>query len=245
MALLLAVSQGADWGWTSSATLVLAGAGVVGVASWVGWTLRREHPLVDLRLAWLPGVRGPHVTALALGVGMYSLLSLGVVLVRTEPADGFGLGLGVAAAGLVLVPYSLAAVGGSALARRVERRWGGHLLLPLGCTSFAASLALLAWQHGHLWQLLLAMAVGGLGSGFTFGSIPGLLVPHVPTSETGSAMAFNQLLRYLGFATGSALSVTLFHVLGGDGRGFTRALLVFAAVCLGTGLVNLRRAARR
>ncbi|WP_139977501.1 MFS transporter [Nocardioides litoris] len=232
LSLLLAVSQGRAWGWTSAPVLALAAVGVVATAAWVTWTLRRPEPLVDLRLAARPGVVGPHVVALVLGVGMYGLLSLAVVVVRADGSAGFGLGLGVAAAGLVLLPYSVASVLGSQAARRVERRWGGRVLLPVGCTSFAASLALLAWHHEHLWQLLLAMAVGGLGSGFSFSSLAGLLVPHVPPTETGSAMAFNQLLRYLGFAAGSALSIVLVGVYGGDGAALTAALLTLAGLCL-------------
>jgi predicted MFS family arabinose efflux permease len=235
LCLLLAVSQGRVWGWTSPATLVVAATGVVATAIWARWTLRATHPLVDLRLAARPGVVGPHLVALVLGVGMYGLLSLAVVIVRAGGPDsptGFGLDLGVGAAGLVLVPYSLASVAGSRAARLVEQRWGNRLLLPLGCASFAASLALLAWHHGHLWQLLLAMAVGGLGSGFSFSSLAGLIVPHVPRDETGSAMAFNQLLRYLGFATGSAVSVVLVEVYGGQATGLVAALLTLAGLCL-------------
>ena len=80
---------------------------------------------------------------------------------------------------------------------------------------FLASTVLLALAHDHLWQLLLAMALGGVGSGFTFSSLAVLMVPHVPQAETGSAMAFNQVLRYLGFTIGSALSVALMAAYGG------------------------------
>jgi MFS family permease len=244
LCLLLAVSQGRVWGWTSPATLALAGVGVVATAAWARWSLRARHPLVDLRLAARPGVVGPHLVALVLGVGMYGLLSLAVVIVRAGGPDspaGFGLDLGVGAAGLMLVPYSLASVAGSRAARLVEQRWGNRLLLPLGCASFAASLALLAWHHDHLWQLLLAMAVGGLGSGFSFSSLAGLIVPHVPRAETGSAMAFNQLLRYLGFATGSAVSVVLVDVYGGGSPGLLHALLTLAGLCLATAAASALR----
>lgn len=244
LSVLLAVSQGRAWGWASAPVLTLGVVGVASLLAWVRWSLRRAEPLVDLRLAARPGVVGPHLVALVLGVGMYGLLSLAVVVVRADGPDsptGFGLGLGVAAAGLVLLPYSVASVVGSQVARRVEQQWGDRLLLPLGCASFAASLALLAWHHDHLWQLLLAMAVGGLGSGFSFSSLAGLIVPHVPPDETGSAMAFNQLLRYLGFATGSALSVVLLAVYGGDDPALVAALLTMAGLCLTAGLLGLAR----
>ena len=38
--------------------------------------------------------------------------------------------------------------------------------------------------------------------GFTFAAIPGLIVRAVPSEETGSAMGFYQVVRYVGFSIG-------------------------------------------
>jgi predicted MFS family arabinose efflux permease len=249
VAVLLAVSRGEVWGWTARPTTTLALAGAALLVGWVAWSRRRtrrgQQPLVDLRLATRPGVLGPHVVVFGVGAGMYGLLTLSVILVQADPegpgADGFGLGHGVAVAGLVLVPYALTSISGSRLALVVARRIGPQALLPTGCAVFASALLLLGLAHATLWQALLAMAVGGLGSGFTFASIPGLIVPHVPAAETGSAMAFNQLLRYLGFAVGSALSVVLVDLFGGGEAGFRGAVLTMAALCLAVGVAALGR----
>jgi predicted MFS family arabinose efflux permease len=242
VAVLLAVSRGEGWGWTAAPTLGLALAGVALIACWVAWSGYRigrgRHPLVDLRLAARPGVLGPNAVAFGLSTGMYGLLTLVVVLVQ---ADGYGLGYGVAVAGLMLVPYSLMSVGGSRVALVVARRLGAHLLLPVGSTVFASAMLWLGLAHDALWQPLLAMALGGLGSGFTFSSMAVLIVPHVPREETGSAMAFNQLLRYLGMSVGSALSVVLIEVYGGGTAGFRGAALTFAVLCLAVGVLAIGR----
>ncbi|GAA4679233.1 MFS transporter [Nocardioides nanhaiensis] len=250
-AALLAVSQGDAWGWLAPVTLGLLAVGAALLAGWVRRTLRTGHPLVDLRLARRPGVVGPHLVAMALGASMYALLTLVVVVVQAEPGtgatsgdDGYGLGLGIAAAGLVLVPYSVASVAGNQVARRVARRLGPGVVLPVGCAAFAVALGQVALSHQRLWQVLVAMALGGLGSGFTFSSIPALLVPHVPRTETASALAFNQLMRYLGFSVGSALSVALLVALGDDDAALRATLGSFALLCLAAGLVNGATAAR-
>jgi len=160
---------------------------------------------------------------------MYSLLTLSVVLVRADQPH-FGLDLPVVVAGLILVPYSVMSVLGNQLARVVRTRLGSRVLLPTGCLMFLASTVLLAFAHDHLWQLLVAMALGGVGSGFTFSSLAVLMVPHLPRAETGSAMAFNQVLRYLGFTVGSALSVALMAAYGGGDRGFSATLLTVSAI---------------
>jgi len=245
LAVLLAVSEGEVWGWSSPLTLGLGAAGVGLLVAWVAWTLRSTTPLVDLRMAVRPGLAAPNLVAFVAGLGMYCLLTLAVVLVRADE-PGFGLGLPVLAAGLILVPYSVMSVLGNQLARVVRVRLGAALLLPTGCLMFLASTVLLAYAHAHLWQLLLAMALGGVGSGFTFSSLAVLMVPHVPQAETGSAMAFNQVLRYLGFTIGSAVSVALMAAYGGGSHGFSSTLLTVSSlfVVAAIGAVLLDRAAR-
>lgn len=250
VAVLLAVSQGEAWGWLSARVVLLATGGLVLLACWIlrtrHLTRRGRQPLVDLRLAGRPGVLGPNAVAFALAVGMYGLLTVVVLLVRADGSAGWGLDRGAAAAGLVLVPYAVLSVAGSRVALRVARRFGAHLLLPIGATVFASSMVLIALRHDSLAQALVAMAVGGLGSGFTFSSLPMLIVPHVPRAETGSAMAFNQLLRYLGFSVGSAATVALLEVYGGHETAFRATVLTMAGICFlaGAGVaVGGRRAA--
>src|SRR6266545_1765073 len=48
--LLLAISKGGDWGWTSGVTTGLFGASVVVLLLWGRWELRHPQPLVDLRV---------------------------------------------------------------------------------------------------------------------------------------------------------------------------------------------------
>lgn len=228
---LLAVSRGETWGWASGPTTGAAAAGLLLLAGGVVRTLRSDHPLVDLRLAVRPGLAGPNLVAVVAGLGMYSLLTLVIVLVQSD-VPGWGLDRPVTVAGLMLVPYSVMSVAGSRLAQAVGRRYGDAVLLPTGCLVFLAATVLLAFEHDRLWQVLACMAVGGLGSGFTFSSLAALMVPHVPRAETGSAMAFNQVLRYVGFSVGSASSIALMTVYGGgpSEAGFRGSLLTVAGI---------------
>lgn len=236
-AVLLALSQGPEWGW-GVAGLVAVGGAVV-LAAWTRWTLRSEYPLVDLHLVRRGGTVAANFTAVAAGMGMYMSLTLVVVLVQD---DQWGLAGSVTTAGLLLVPYALFSVLGSRFALFAGRH-APDLVLPLGCSLYVASGLYLAVAHTTLWQVLVAMAVAGLGSGCTFSALPGLIVRHVPAHETGSALAFNQVLRYLGFSVGTTLSVTILGLLadasGPTETGFTVAILVAAGVMAGAALVNL------
>jgi MFS family permease len=243
VATLLAVSQGNAWGWTSLPVLLLGLLGPLGLAWWAVLSLRRPHPLVDLRLAVRPGVVAPNLVGLVGGLGMYFMLTLVMVLAQSRTPDGWGLGQSVGVAAMVLVPYSVASVVGSRVALAVGRV-SQRALLPIGCGLFLAASVTLALVHDQVWLALACMALGGLGSGFTFSSIPVLMLPHVPRGETASALALNQVLRYLGMSVGSSVSVVLMVVLGdADGanaEGYRNALLLVAGVWALVGIAAWR-----
>lgn len=240
-AVLLAVSQGDHWGWMSRETLGLASVGGLLLFAFVAWTLRSTRPLVDLRLAARPGVAAPNLIAFGAGLAMYTLLTLTIVMVQNAE---WGLAQSVIMAGLTLVPYSIMSVTGSRFALAAARRLGPNIILPTGCAVFICSTVGLALVHDNIFWVLVWTGVGGLGSGFTFSSLAVLIVPHIPQEETGSAMAFNTVLRYLGFCVGSAASVSLVAVYGGGDHGFSLTLLtmsgVFALVGVGAWMLTPR-----
>lgn len=225
-AILLALAQ------TSTAAtgpvLALGALGVAACAGWVWWSRRVPHPLVDIDLARHPVPLLTHVTSLLMGIGVYLLFPL-VVIVVQDPT--WGMGRGATTAGLLLVPYALTSVAGSRLSQRLMPRIEPTKLLPLGSAVYLGAFVLLLPAHDALWKLMIAMALAGIGSGLTFAGIPGLLVGSVPRTETGSAVAFTMVVRYLGFSAGSALAVTAL-TFGGEGSeaGFVRALLVACGV---------------
>lgn len=231
--LLLVCSQGSDWRWTSPATLGLAALGIVALAGWVGRSLHLHAPLVDLRLAVRPGVLGPNIASLAAGVGMCLMLTLVIIQVQ-YPAD-WGLGRSPVIAGFVQIPYSGMSVIGTWTALRLTRRIRQEWIFPFGCLMYVPAAVGLAFVHGSMAWVCTWMGVAGIGSGCTFALLPLLIVRHIPAHETGSAMAFNQVLRILGFSTGTTIGVTLlelFHHGEPSEHGFTVALLFAAAAML-------------
>ncbi|HET8992854.1 MAG TPA: MFS transporter, partial [Rhodococcus sp. (in: high G+C Gram-positive bacteria)] len=118
----------------------------------------------------------------------------------------YGIGLPLFWAGFVMLPLSV----GSFTANRVVRKLSGRInlptLLPLGAGMTAIG-AILLWQvHDQLWEILVGMMLFGVGMGTTYASMPGLIARSVADTELGSAVSFNQVLRTVGGAFGSALS---------------------------------------
>lgn len=240
---LLAVSQGDPWGWRSREVMALFLGGLAVLALWVRRTLRVDHPLVDLRMAYQGGAVAANTTAVSAGVAVYMLLSLVMLSVQAPRSTGFGLDESVTIAGLLLVPYSATTMLGSRLAVLLSRRILPDLILPLGSTVYLASTLALARWHYDQWQLLAVMGVAGLGSGLCFSVMPGLIVRSVPPAETGSATAFHHVLRFFGFSFGSALAMALLEAFSVDGkmvdRSFTSVTLVAAALWVVTIVLGL------
>jgi predicted MFS family arabinose efflux permease len=216
--LLLGLSQAESWGWTSAPVLGLAAVAVVLLAGWTWHELHTELPLVDLRMVRHPAVLTADVTGLVAGVGMYLLMSAVVRFVQTPRSTGYGLGESVVVAGLVLVPFSIASVTANRVSSIIARRTSVYFVLPAGCAMFVASMVMFGLARGSLWQVVVVMTIAGLGVGCTFSAMPGLIVANVPANETGSALSFNQVLRYVGMAIGSALSATVLDAYTPSGQ---------------------------
>ncbi len=73
VSLLLAISKGSDWGWTSATTLALGIAAVTILLAWGRYELRSPQPLVDLRTTARPQVLFTNLASIALGFSMFAM----------------------------------------------------------------------------------------------------------------------------------------------------------------------------
>ncbi|TYP90449.1 MFS transporter [Blastococcus xanthinilyticus] len=240
---LLGLGQGEVEGWTSPLPRSLIAGSVVLLAGWAWWELRTPSPLVDLRLARGRTAATAHSAALLVGLSNYLLLVSVPVLVQAPRTGGPGFGASILVAGLALLPFSAASVLGGRLARLLADRAGPHLVLPAAALVQGGAFLLFELARGELWQVFLVMGVAGLGVGAAFAAFPALVISAVPATETGSAMSLNQVLRYIGFAVGSALAATVLAAATPDGAaapgsgGYGLVAAIGLAVCLLTAVV--------
>jgi MFS family permease len=233
LALLLAIEKGTDWGWASANTVGLLLVAVVLLALFTWNELRVVAPLVELRLVRHRSVLSANVSALMLGISMY----LGIALITQVVQLEDGIDASVFVAGLTLVPLSIMSALSARLIPRM-RRLGPRGIVPLGCLMIAVAMTVMALDNENLAAAFVTMALVGLGLGLTFAAIPGLIIGAVPQSETGSAMSFYQVTRYIGFAIGSGLAVTLLRAFSGDGPPGTGAYSSTFAVGAGLAAVT-------
>lgn len=243
--LLLALSEGGTWGWTSALLMTVVAASLAALAGWTLLELRLERPLVDLRLLRNRAVLTADATTLLAGIGMYVLISLVTRFVQTPVSSGYGLGGSIVVSGLVLVPFSLGSVIASKLTPAVARRASAELVLPLSSVIVLLATAMFALVRSDLWDVVAVMGLAGLGVGAIFSVTPGFIVRSVPPGETGSATSFNQVIRYIGYAAGSTVSALVLQTRTAPGHalpaanGYTLAGVIGCAMWVVTAAVSL------
>ncbi|MFH7339649.1 MFS transporter [Streptomyces sp. KHY 26] len=240
VALLLAISKGADWGWASGTTLGLFAVAVVALPAWGFWELRTRDPLIDLRTTARPRVLITNAASVLIGVGMYSFMLIAPQVLQFPKATGFGLGQSMLAAGLWIAPGGIMMMLVSPLGGKLINARGPKVALVCGALVIAVGYALALPLMGTAWGVMLAGIVINSGVALAYGSMPALIMSSVPVSETAAANGFNTLMRSLGTTIGSAvIGVVLAHMtisLGGytlaSEDGFRTGLLIGCGVAV-------------
>ncbi|MEQ6900945.1 MFS transporter [Nocardioides sp. YIM 152588] len=208
--LLLGVSKGADWGWTSGATLGCLISAVVVLLAWGAFELRIADPLVDLRVTARPVVLLTNAASLVIGFSMYAAALIVPQLMQLPAETGFGLGQSMVEMGLWMLPGGFMMMFVAPFGARISHARGPRVTLALGATviaiGYASSVALMGTAGG----LLIAVCVINGGVGLAYGAMPALIMGSVPLSETASANSFNTLMRSLGTTfAGAVVGVVL------------------------------------
>lgn len=245
VALLVPVSEGASWGWTSARTLGLFALAAVLAAAWVRVESRSKAPLVDMHMMRHRPVWTTNLAALVFGFGMFASFVLVPQFVELPESTGFGFGASVTEAGIFMIPATLGMLIAGPLSGRLSSTVGSRVPLLLGALISSLAFVILAFAHSSSWQIYVAMLVMGIGIGFAFASMANLIVESVPAEQTGIATGMNTIVRSIGGAIGSQVAagiITATVATGGlpSERGFTIAFAVAAAALALGFLVALR-----
>ncbi|MFW0786308.1 MFS transporter [Gordonia sp. CPCC 206044] len=203
--LLLAVSKGADWGWTSGTIIGLFVGAVAALLVWGLWELRTRDPLIDLRTTARPRVATTNIASIFVGVGMYASMLVFPQLLQLPEATGYGLGQSMLAAGLWMLPGGLMMMVVSPLGGKLTDARGPKFTLICGVIVLVAGYALAQVLFGSAWGVMVALMVINSGVGLAYGAMPALIMGSVPISETAAANGFNTLMRSLGTSIGAAV----------------------------------------
>ena len=241
-AILMALSRGEVWGWTSPATLGAAAAGPLLLAAFVWHERRAAHPMLDLALVRLPATRRANLA------GGISAAALFGVLVAMPFAFTAVFGYGPIALAFATMPIAGSYVVVAPIAGRVMNRVGSDRLAGSGFSLAAAGalwMALASSDQSYA-ALLPGLFAFGMGMAMSTAAVSATAISEAPAHRLGVASAVLNITRYTGGALGTAVLGTILHanlageVESGAGRadaagrllvvqGFRGAMLAAAA----------------
>ena len=204
-ALLLAVSRGQAWGWTSATTLSLAAAAVVMLPAWLAWERRQASPLIDARTAMRSSISTINIASFFATFGMYANHLLTTQEALAPVATGFGLAMDLAVAGFFLLPSTLTMILLAPLAARVITRFGGTRALALGAGIMTLAFGYRMLFHADALSVIIGSGLVGAGVAFAFAAMPSLITASAPADQVATANGVNSVVRTFSGAVATAL----------------------------------------
>lgn len=205
VSLLLPISKGGTWGWTSPTTLGLFGFSALTLALFGYWQLRVPSPIVDLRTTARRPVLMTNLASIGVGFSLFAMSLIAPQILELPVQTGYGLGQSMLHTGLWLAPGGLAMMVSAPFAAKVAAKRGPRFTLIVGCIIIACGYLSGLQLISSAPRMLILNVIVSVGVGFAFSSLPALINAAVPVSETAAANGINSLARSLGTSLSSAV----------------------------------------
>ena len=227
--IVFGVLRGNASGWTSALIVGCLVGGAVLLMVFVVVELRQPRPMLDIGLFRVPAFVGVSIATFCIGAGMFALFPYLSIYFQDI------LGYSPLGAGLLFLPLTVFVFAVPLTTRKLAPRAPLRLLLTVGLTLVAVSLALMyGLSAGSHWTALLpGFIVAGVGIGLANPAIAAAALRVVDPSRTGMASGINNAFRLSGVAIGVAAlgailerraATSLGATLGSHGRTLASAV---------------------
>ncbi|MHB1594773.1 MAG: MFS transporter [Streptosporangiaceae bacterium] len=236
-ALVYAIIEGPNRGWTSPEILALFAVAALAAAGFAGYEKRHREPLLDLRFFG----SAPFTGATLIAVLAFACLG-GFLLLNTLYLQDVR-GYSAVHAGLFMLPMAVMTVLFSPISGRIVGTRGSRLPLAaagLAITASALTLTRLGSGTSAL-SLIVSYLLFGLGFGLVNAPITNTAVSGMPVAQAGVAAAVASTSRQVGQSVGVAVigSVVVSVMVGPLRTGFVTASHVGWWLTAGCGVAML------
>ena len=199
--LLLALTEGQDWGWTSYRVLILLVVAVLALALFVIIELEVDEPLLNVRVFRYWPFTNSLLLISVLSIGLFGVLFY--IPLFLQQAQG----MGAFEAGLLLLPQALVMGVMMPIAGRLYDRIGPRWPAVVGLTilawgTYELHVTTLDMTHEHLVWLLMFRAVG---MGLAMMPIMTGGISVIPPALVAHGSAFNNVVQRTAAALGVAV----------------------------------------
>ena len=167
----------------------------------VRWELRRDEPMLDMRL-----FANRSFSAGSVALAMLFFAMAGTVFLQAQYLQ-FILGYTPLAAGVALVPAALGMMLGTGVGAHLAGQFGGRVAVATGTLVAAAGVAVqAAFIDGTSYVPTgVGLVLFGLGAGIAMPAATDLIMATLPPARAGVGSAVNDTVRELGGALGVAV----------------------------------------
>ena len=206
-ALLLAISEGHEWGWSSINIIAL---GVITLI-FGGLFYFRDHkinyPLINFSLFKIKPFTFGNLAVMLSYMAMFTnsiLLPFFLQDIQRYTA---------LTTGLLILPYSLTLSVMAPIAGRLSGKYGSRYLTIAGPIVYCIALLMFTFfpQNAPMWQIVVASGIMGIGNGLFQSPSNNAIMTSVNKTELGIASGILALSRNLGNILGVAVTITLFE----------------------------------
>ena len=201
-AVVLGLSEGASWGWTSPPTLGLVLGGLSSLIPLALYEARRTDPVLDWALLRSRNVAIANAMSLVSGVGMYAGFLL--VTYRLELPSPSGFGFDPYLTGLYLLPLSITILLVAFPVGVLIPRFGVRPFLLIG-PALGSLGFLLVSSATSAFELASYLILASAGLAMMFVANSNLLVLSVEKRDMGLATSLNTLFSTVGTSAGAPI----------------------------------------
>jgi EmrB/QacA subfamily drug resistance transporter len=198
--LVFALIRGNDDGWESVKIVTLLVAAVALLAAFAAIELRRDQPMLDLRLFRVPTFTGAQIVAFSIHASMFSMFLYITLYMQNV------LGYSPLETGVRFLPVSLLSFLAAPIAGKLAERYPVRAFLGGGLGLVGVGLLLMSGiDPSDDWTTLLAgFIAAGIGIGFINPPLATAAIGVVEPQRSGAASGINSTFRQVGTAVGIA-----------------------------------------
>ena len=201
VALVYAITQANDYGWSSVETIGLFALAAALIAGFLAWESRAKDPLMPFSIFRLRTLVGANIAGLILGTAMFGMFLMLTLYMQQV------LGYSPMRTGVAYLAVAGTAIFWSALAAQLVTRIGVKPVLVVGMSALTAGLVYFTQVSvggSYLSDLLPGFLLIGVGLGFSFVPISIAALAGVQDEEAGLASGLINTSQQIGGALGIA-----------------------------------------
>ena len=207
LSLLLAISEGYQWGWTSIKIISLGIITLVFGSLFYMRDQKISYPLINFSMFKIRQFTFGNLAVLTSYMAMFtSTILLPFYLMEIMQFNALK-------AGLLILPYSATLTIIAPISGYLAGKYGGRYLTLAGPTVYIAALILFSMFNSNtqIWQIILASGIMGIGNGLFQSPSNTEILTSVHKKDLGIAGGILALSRNLGNILGVAVTITLFE----------------------------------